>query len=509
MSTPISPGELSSVHTDLEGTHNCTKCHILGKKVSDENCLDCHKEIKSRIENQSGYHSSREVKQKKCINCHSDHHGKNFEIIHFDTLEFDHNLTAYELEGKHGEINCSQCHTSDHVSDQELKKRPNTFLGLTTECLTCHDDYHQNTLAVNCAKCHSFNKFKPAPGFNHTDAAYQLLGKHQDLKCELCHKKSIRNNSEFQQFKGLAFDNCNQCHKDIHAGKLGTDCKSCHIETSFRDVKNLENFNHSLTAYPLEGKHASVKCYDCHRNSCTEPLAHSKCNNCHEDYHHRVFSERRNESDCIDCHDISGFNVPKYTIEQHNASAFALNGAHLATPCLSCHKKTDKWLFRNIGSNCVDCHKNIHEGYMNEKYIPDQSCKSCHVTINWESISFDHSKTGFILEGRHKEKDCKACHIKTGKGVQTQIFSQLDAKCITCHNDIHFGQFIEDGLVDCNRCHKFNNWEAVSFNHENTKFKLDGKHVDVACNKCHPKIQENNAEYIKYKIAKYRCEDCH
>ncbi|MFZ0280585.1 MAG: hypothetical protein WAL29_02965, partial [Bacteroidales bacterium] len=63
----ISPGDLSKPHEYLEGITNCTKCHILGNKITGEKCLDCHTEIKERISAGKGYHSSAEIKGKQCI----------------------------------------------------------------------------------------------------------------------------------------------------------------------------------------------------------------------------------------------------------------------------------------------------------------------------------------------------------------------------------------------------------------------------------------------------------
>ncbi|HSG67212.1 MAG TPA: cytochrome c3 family protein, partial [Bacteroidales bacterium] len=80
----LSPGDLAAVHAHLEGTTNCTQCHVLGDKVSNEKCLDCHREIKARIDQNKGYHSSGEVSGKDCFECHNDHHGRNFQIIRFD-----------------------------------------------------------------------------------------------------------------------------------------------------------------------------------------------------------------------------------------------------------------------------------------------------------------------------------------------------------------------------------------------------------------------------------------
>ena len=88
VSAQISPGKLSESHAHLEGLSNCTKCHLLGEKVTNEKCLDCHKEIATRINARKGYHASAEVRAKDCIKCHSDHHGRKFQMIHFDPDKF-------------------------------------------------------------------------------------------------------------------------------------------------------------------------------------------------------------------------------------------------------------------------------------------------------------------------------------------------------------------------------------------------------------------------------------
>ena len=86
----LSPGDLSTPHSNLEGISNCTQCHVLGNKVSVEKCLACHTEIKERIDGQKGYHSSSDVKGKLCFSCHSEHNGKNFQLVRLDITKFDH-----------------------------------------------------------------------------------------------------------------------------------------------------------------------------------------------------------------------------------------------------------------------------------------------------------------------------------------------------------------------------------------------------------------------------------
>ena len=68
----ISPGDLTQAHAHLEGMSNCTQCHDIGSKVSNTKCLDCHKEIKSLVSSNKGYHAHRTVKSKDCFDCHSD-----------------------------------------------------------------------------------------------------------------------------------------------------------------------------------------------------------------------------------------------------------------------------------------------------------------------------------------------------------------------------------------------------------------------------------------------------
>jgi nitrate/TMAO reductase-like tetraheme cytochrome c subunit len=214
--------------------------------------------------------------------------------------------------------------------------------------------------------------------------------------------------------------------------------------------------------------------------------------------------------DCSECHTLNGFAGSLFTIEKHNAGSFQLNGAHLATPCFACHKKEEKWKFREIGKRCADCHEDIHALYIDKKYYPDASCENCHIENKWSEINFEHSKTKFGLEGAHQKQSCKSCHFKKDEsGVEHQKFSGLPTSCINCHKDIHYNQFVENGMTDCMTCHDFNNWKASKFDHNTANFKLDGAHQNVACAACHKPVITNGSNYILYKIKDYRCEDCH
>src|SRR5665647_3932493 len=90
VSAQISPGDLSNAHAYLEGVSNCTKCHSVGNKVINENCLACHPEIRNNQSARRGYHGSTAVMGKNCFTCHNEHHGKKFRLINFDKNTFDH-----------------------------------------------------------------------------------------------------------------------------------------------------------------------------------------------------------------------------------------------------------------------------------------------------------------------------------------------------------------------------------------------------------------------------------
>lgn len=586
----LSPGDLAQAHAEFEGMSNCTLCHEIGKKVTNAKCLDCHKEIKSLLDRNRGYHSDREVKKQDCFECHSDHHGRKFDMVRFDEDNFDHNKTGYKLEGQHDVIDCRECHISENIQDSELKKRMETFLGLDQKCLSCHDDYHQNTLSNDCAKCHDIEAFRPAPKFDHDDTDYKLTGKHTEVDCKECHEITTKNGVEFQMFTDIAFNDCidchddphnknlagncaqchtessfstfigkgnfnhnkrtdfdlkgshksvdcfechqntsnplaifqdrngiseNQCatcHDDVHENKFGNDCAKCHTEKSFFDLKSMDFFDHNLTDYHLEGKHVEVDCKQCHEGRYTEPIDFSQCKNCHEDYHRAEFSDNGISPDCVECHSLEeGFDYTLYTIEQHQNSVFPLEGAHLATPCFACHVSEDHWTFRNIGQDCIDCHQDIHEEYISERYYPKKDCESCHISDSWSMVTFDHSLTDWPLEGKHNSVECRNCHFEytPEEEITSQQFSGLETDCIQCHENVHDTQFEQNGITNCTRCHDSESWFPNNFNHDSTAFPLEGKHAEIECTDCHKPQSVNGKMVVEYKIKKFECIDCH
>ncbi len=360
----ISPGDLSQSHAHLEGMSNCTKCHDLGKKVSINKCLDCHQEIKNLITAKRGYHGNSSHINKECIECHSEHNGRKFEMTRFDKENFDHDLTGYKLEGKHKVVDCGECHLPDNIADPEIKKRKNTFLGLNKECLSCHEDFHQKTLSKECLSCHNMEAFRPASKFDHDNSRFKLLGSHTRVDCKECHKISNRNGKSFQEFSGISFNDCNSCHNDPHNQRIKGKCSQCHNEVLFSNFIGKGRFNHNSTNFSLKGRHVDIDCYSCHSKTKNPKLVfkdrqginENNCLKCHEDRHDGKFGK-----DCSQCHNEKSFiSVKNMDSFDHSLTDYPLSGKHTEVDCKKCHPgRFSKAISFDA---CTDCHSDYHNG---------------------------------------------------------------------------------------------------------------------------------------------------
>ncbi|MEP7323385.1 MAG: cytochrome c family protein [Saprospiraceae bacterium] len=513
--TQISPGPLSEVHKSLEGISNCTKCHDLTKKVSNEKCLACHLDVKAKQEAQKGYHASKEVQEKNCFICHSDHHGLKFEIIHFDKKKFDHKSTGYDLTGTHLNLDCIKCHTSKYIANEEARKKQFTYLGLDDQCVSCHQDVHKKTLSQDCATCHNTTHFKPAVFFNHQKTDFVLKGQHQKIDCIECHKPqpgvSIANKNI--TFTIERFKQCISCHEDIHQKHFGEDCASCHNLESFQQLKKIDIFNHTITSFPLKGKHIHVDCITCHTNG-TKSLSvafqefngkdYSKCTLCHKDIHDNKFGQQ-----CIDCHSVESFKITKSVSNtfNHDLTDFKLEGLHQQVDCKACH--TGKLTAALPFNQCNDCHHTAkHEDFFVKNVKLD--CNVCHDVNGFIETSYslaDHNKTKFPLEGAHMAIACIDCHKKEDK----LIFKDLGMTCVSCHKDIHQGllktAFYENQA--CQKCHTVKAWNELVFNHNLTNWKLEGKHIAQSCVACHLEKKNGPERKIIFELGDLNCEACH
>jgi hypothetical protein len=532
----ISPGPLSKAHQTLSGPTNCTKCHDLARGTAQLKCLECHTEIRERVTQRRGMHAvwvNANGTSKDCARCHSEHNGADFQLVHWEPSReaLDHSKTSFALTGKHAGVACANCHKADFIPAPArpgilVKDLGRTYLGLSRECATCHQDEHRGQVGKDCARCHTVEAWKPASLFSHAKSKYPLTGAHEKTPCAKCHP-SIADAKPFVKYTGLSFAKCTGCHTDPHKGSFSAPCESCHNTTNWNRIAQLQGFDHSKTKYPLLGKHASVACSDCHTHGDFKtPVPFAKCMDCHKDAHKSQFRARADGGDCASCHNLDGFKPSIFTVKDHAATQYPLEARHIPVACDKCHlpkgSKGEDTLFKITQTQCKDCHEDIHKGQF--AGAPHQNrCESCHNLQGFKPALFAlarHKETRFPLTGAHMAVLCADCHKPVPMGSPTPVKYRLeDRSCTGCHVDPHKGQFRErmetkrpDGAVaGCEACHTTKAWKELSqFDHSKTAFPLVGAHRGVACGDCHrPPALETSLKNVDFRAALKQCSGCH
>jgi hypothetical protein len=528
-SAQISPGELSTAHSALEGITSCTSCHELGKTASNERCLTCHTEIRTRINAQTGYHGS--FAARRCAECHKEHNGKTFSLARFDTRTFDHSSIGFPLEGKHAPLECVSCHTRKHVKAQDILnddklRTSRTYLGLSQECRACHDDPHRGQLSARCQQCHTPETWKSPSRFSHDAAKFRLTGKHTLIECARCHPRTGTDVATIR-FTGLSFSACSSCHADPHGGKFKKPCESCHATSGWKDGA-ARTFDHNTTKFSLRGKHSTVRCETCHvpakgsgDGKSVQRFAvarFQKCSDCHSDPHRGEFAARKDKGACESCHTEKGFAPSTFL---HSSVQFALQGRHEKVPCERCHSTRAD---RRPGAPpdfhiakfraCADCHEDGHAGQFASR-ADRGACESCHTVQGYLPTKFtsaDHQSSRFALNGSHVAVPCGACHASQSVRARStrQFVWKEPAKCATCHRDLHAPQFSTAKYGGCESCHGVESWQTVRFVHDRTGFPLTGKHAGAACAACHAAPGgDTKKPSFRFAGTPKQCADCH
>lgn len=511
----FSPGELARAHEKLEGMNHCADCHEVGKEISGVKCLACHTEIKKEVEAQHGYHAA--VSSLGCVSCHKDHLGKDAQITLVDRSHFDHSKTGFLLTGKHATIKCDDCHTMKFIKNPDIaKKGRKTSLGLMSACVSCHEDVHHGTVGTECNTCHVTTAWKPAPSFDHSRTKFALVGKHRDIACSKCHTDApAASQARTVTFATKSFVDCAPCHVSPHTAKFSSQsCMSCHVPAGWNEVRE-RKFNHDLTSFKLKGKHAVVKCEQCHKPDVKAPgrrvlkMQHEKCTDCHEDHHQGEFLVKY-RNNCARCHTEESYKPSTFTLALHEESRFPLKDAHAAIPCAKCHNPSaaERSIYRFAALRCESCHKDRHNGQF-KNLMGEANCGKCHTTDGWKSVSFDHSATSFALAGKHVSVSCSGCHKPEGKSTVV-LYKGSPTKCESCHADPHAKQFVVQGVTSCSLCHTSSSWTLLLFDHEKqSTFSLTGAHKKVPCRSCHHEERLEGKVVIRFKPLSNKCETCH
>lgn len=486
MSGLVMPGPLSAAHAEHE--NNCGVCHAsFDKAFQSSLCLDCHESVAADINDGTGYHGRAPiVGQKQCKVCHTDHIGRDADIVSLDRAVFNHDWTDFPLKGAHASaaVGCDGCH-----------EPANKFREAPGDCFSCHrdQDAHEGRLGTSCGDCHQSTRWKDTR-FDHDDTEFPLEGRHREVTCEFCHVG--------HQYKDTPRE-CVSCHliNDIHDSPVDGRCQDCHRPDGWEEV----TFDHDSTDFALIDKHAQLTCQACHAGLLFQQETGTACVDCHlgNDVH-----KGRNGTRCDECHNSKSWADTRF--DHDRDTDFPLRGRHTRAQCEACHKSESREELPDRA--CFACHAadDVHRGQL-------QDCGSCHNEEGWDQdIRFDHDLTVFPLIGMHAAIGCEECHV-------SGAFKSVTSDCSSCHvkDDTHKGTL----GPRCGDCHNPNDWRLWEFDHDTrTDFPLKGKHRELICADCHrePAMEEmqmatgcigchqgDNVHGGKYREVGRRCDVCH
>lgn len=568
-----SPGPIATVHarlSDVDGGSSCSACH--GGWFSDmtDACLECHAPIEEQLSARRGVHGLPEpAAARACGTCHGDHHGSSFALVNDrafrqigskSTAEFDHDVIGFDMNGRHAEIGCADCH--EHANDSILLEGTRRYQGLSQDCGSCHEDPHEGRMQVACAQCHGQAKWDELFSLGH-EKVLPLVGGHGDVTCRACHDEKDPHSLESMGNRGPRppARDCSACHLSPHTtgfstavaeladSSIGASCVVCHAaeHTLFREPSlTITPEQHALSGYPLDAPHDKPLCADCHDPNQIDfrvrypGRSKDACSACHADPHGGQFATGPfANQECTVCHDRAHFEPHTFTNEQHALSKLVLDGRHLEAQCHDCHEQPTPdapRMFQGTDATCAACHIDSHGGFFDDALadvaLPEHgTCEACHTTTKWSEIpppGFDHEGfTDFALLGAHAQSDCASCHPSTKTPDESgRVFGRVEEHfgpfegCVTCHQDPHQGLFDApdlpasvEGRSDCARCHDETSFRAFPHGFEHgrwTGFQLVGAHGAVECAACHEPLRAPDDSGRTWQAALgSKCSDCH
>lgn len=368
-------------------------------------------------------------------------------------------------------------------------------------CAQCHGGFSES-MTDSCLKCHGEIK----------DQVTRSQGLHGTLSVDRASQ-------------------CALCHSDHHGASFSLVNVQSFLQAG---IPNVEEFDHALVGYNMQGKHRGLDCTECHiqANAPTLPLGEKRylgldtsCVTCHEDPHQGEMSKS-----CTDCHTQEDFNHVSYS---SHGDYLPLWGGHKDIGCRECHAKSEPHSLENLGDfanqtsrNCQDCHDSPHTGTFMEGiarlvYLsPGESCVSCHqaehTSFQEEDLTVtreQHACSGFSLGPPHDQVDCASCHNSDPPSLFQDRYPGRNAdRCGECHKDPHGGQFDGSPLArnGCISCHENERFLPHGFSndlHARTRFALTDSHLELDCESCHKDPEPGESRVFHDTPA--RCELCH
>ena len=375
-SSIFSPGKLSAQnkrglvlanansHADIES--QCKYCHQPFTASQAESCMQCHEDIAEQINLQNGLHGVLSGVD-SCRTCHSEHKGRDFDMVKQALEKFDHNQTDFPLDGEHLSINCQDCH------------KVNEFQ-ISSTCSGCHSEpeVHVGLFLEDCVECHTTQTWDSVSWegseFDHASFDFQLtlhlFDYHGELmNCTNCHQSGT---VEVDQ---MVCKNCHEQHDEnfmnSHVNTFGMNCTDCHD-----GVDRMHNFNHD-NVFVLDGAHFDVDCAACHQNQIFVGTP-AECSACHAEPEIHAGSFGLN---CSACHTTDAWQPA--TLKEHT---FPLDhGEEGEIMCVTCHTTT------YTQYTCESCHDSRDPEFLEEHDDDDidqtnlMNCIECH----WDGETHD------------------------------------------------------------------------------------------------------------------------
>ncbi len=206
-------GDCHAAGEGLSSTVSCASCHEDGHGGTSTDCEACHQATgwtpAAFDHGPCGCAFPGKHQTAPCLACHEGFSFVNTpsacEACHEDDLGhdplgpcarchtadswteqiFDHDTSAFPLEGAHLSVSCAQCHPE------------RSFGGVSTSCESCHAGEHQEAHPDfgDCGRCHSAETFS-STSFEHEHAGFPLTDHHAAASCWACHPTQLEGYKE-------------------------------------------------------------------------------------------------------------------------------------------------------------------------------------------------------------------------------------------------------------------------------------------------------------------------
>ncbi len=363
------PGETTHGHYQIE--MQCNACHSEGGGVSQEACMECHKEELDRVDDSHPVVKFKDPRNadrlkaldaRQCITCHKEHQPRATHSMGL-TLPEDYCFQCHQSIGEerptHVNLSYKSCATAgchnfhdntalyesflqDHLGEPDMKNPATVPLRKTSNhlegLLSVLEADVPNQVSVSRELLHSWGQSAHAK---------------TDVNCTQCHSPSSQQGSvSWDNF--VSHETCGNCH----ARQLKGFLESRHGMRLKADFPSMTPEEARLPMKPEAGhlKLSCVSCHDAHRFR-TNSAALEACLKCHDDEHSLAYmdsphyttwlNEQRGVSpagtgvSCATCHlprvHQTEFGEEILVVDHNQNNYLRPNEKMVRSSCIHCH----------------------------------------------------------------------------------------------------------------------------------------------------------------------------